>query len=198
MVKVWAQYKVLRLISGLPQLLGYDGILWFNWRYKYQIYSKYVLHIIGIIGFHFIEQKRAYSLGFLLSSSADSATPAVISEIEPSGGCSVWIKDWFCDSNPTLHSSFHLYLGTFWNPIDTSTPVFKIAFPPSSFVVRMYSSKNSWDWTLHEVPLSLLHLSRASEKTRTLSKAKSTCKTIERNQLTLYFVIKAEVAHRIG
>ena len=44
---------------------------------------------IGIEGFHLIEQKRAFSLGFLLSSSADSATPAVISENEPSGGCSV-------------------------------------------------------------------------------------------------------------
>ena len=44
---------------------------------------------IGIVGFHLIEQKRAFSLRFLLSSSADSATPAVISEIEPSGGCSV-------------------------------------------------------------------------------------------------------------
>ena len=37
-------------------------------------------------------------------SSADSAAPAVISELEPSGGCSVWIKDWFCDSNQTLRS----------------------------------------------------------------------------------------------
>ena len=44
---------------------------------------------IGIVGFHLIEQKRAFSLRFLLSSGADSVTPAVISEIEPSGGCSV-------------------------------------------------------------------------------------------------------------
>ena len=44
---------------------------------------------IGIVGFHLIEQKRAFSLGFLSFISADSATPAVISEIEPSGGCSV-------------------------------------------------------------------------------------------------------------
>ena len=41
----------------------------------------------------------AFIQGFLLSSCADSETPAVITEIEPSGGCSVWIKDWFCDSN---------------------------------------------------------------------------------------------------
>ena len=39
-----------------------------------------------------------------LSSCVDSATPAVITEIEPSGGYSVWIKNWFCVSNKTLQS----------------------------------------------------------------------------------------------
>ena len=57
--------------------------------------------VIRIVGFHWIEQKRAFSLGFLSSSGADSASLAVITEIEQSDGCSVWIKDWFCDSNPT-------------------------------------------------------------------------------------------------
>ena len=42
--------------------------------------------------------------GFLLSSSTDSATPAVIPDLEPSGGSFVWIKDWFCDWNQTLPS----------------------------------------------------------------------------------------------
>ena len=41
----------------------------------------------------------AFILGFLFSSSAYSATPAVIPELELSGSCSVWVKDWFCDSN---------------------------------------------------------------------------------------------------
>ena len=36
-----------------------------------------------------LNKRGRLSLGFLLSSSADSATPAVISGIEPSGGCSV-------------------------------------------------------------------------------------------------------------
>ena len=44
---------------------------------------------IRIVRFHKIELRRAFSLGFLLSSIAYSATPAVITEIEPSGGCSV-------------------------------------------------------------------------------------------------------------
>ena len=47
--------------------------------------------------------KGALILWFLLSGSADSATPAAITEIEPSGGCSVWVKDWFCDSNQWGH-----------------------------------------------------------------------------------------------
>ena len=35
----------------------------------------------------------AFIMVFLLPSSAHSATPAVIPELEPSGGCSVSIKD---------------------------------------------------------------------------------------------------------
>ena len=45
--------------------------------------------IIRIVGFHFIEQKRAFSLEFLLCCRADSPTPAAITEIEPSGSCFV-------------------------------------------------------------------------------------------------------------
>ena len=42
--------------------------------------------------------KGALVLWFLFSSSTDSATPTVITEIEQSGGCSGWVKLWFCDS----------------------------------------------------------------------------------------------------
>ena len=45
---------------------------------------------------------------FLLSSSADWAPPAAVPELEPSGSWSVWVKDWFCDSNQSGRALFCL------------------------------------------------------------------------------------------
>ena len=47
-----------------------------------------------------------YSEIFIISR-VDSATPALIPELETSGGCSVCMKDWFRDLNPGGRAILH-------------------------------------------------------------------------------------------